>query len=162
MSSTETQAVSAASNATTRRLEEQQFGLLRIGGVGGRRGCGLRAAPPDRRRQLRRADPVLPGDPWDLDFPAVLDTQGHIYQAQGMVMVELGVGLAEALARMRAYAYAMDQLLSTLATDIVAGRTAIPRDGPGGGPAGWANGGANGGNQAEAGGKMNVSEGARP
>jgi hypothetical protein len=162
MSSTETQAVSAASNATTRRLGEEQFGLLRIGGVGGRRGCGLRAAPPDRRRQLRRADPVLPGDPWDLDFPAVLDTQGHIYQAQGMVMVELGVGLAEALARMRAYAYAMDQLLSTLATDIVAGRTAIPRDGPGGGTAGWANGGANGGNQAEAGGKMNVSEGARP
>jgi len=75
----------------------------------------------------------------------VLDTQGHIYQAQGMVMVELGVGLAEALARMRAYAYATDQPLSSLAADIVAGRTAIPRDAPGQGRDDRPNDGANGG-----------------
>ena len=47
---------------------------------------------------------------------------GHIYQAQGMTMVDLGVPLPEALARMRAHAYATDQDLADLATDIIAGR----------------------------------------
>ena len=209
MSSTETQAVSAASNATTRQLEEQQFGLgegptrdahamhrpvveTDLEAAGWRRwpafasvasaaGAGAVCALPlqigavsfgvltlyfpatrgisvqDLRTGLDFAEfasEVLlnssgsgvgaDGERPELDLPAVLDTQGHIYQAQGMVMVDLGVGLAEALARMRAYAYATDQPLSGLAADIVAGRTAIPRDGPGDGPGG-AIAGANGG-----------------
>ena len=192
MSSTETQAVSAASNATTRRLEEQQFGLgegptrdahamhrpvvepdLEAAGwrrwpafatVASEAGAGGVCALPlqvgavsfgvltlyfpatrgisvqDLRTALDFAEfasEVLVNSSGagaggeHLELPAVLDTQGHIYQAQGMVMVDLGVGLAEALARMRAYAYATDQPLSSLAADIVAGRTAIPRDGPG-------------------------------
>ena len=208
MSSTETQAVSAASNATTRRLEEQQFGLgegptrdahamhrpvvetdleaagwrrwpafapvasaagagavcalpLQIGAVSfgvltlyfpATRGMsvqglrtGLDFAEFASGILVNSSGPGADGERLDLDLPAVLDTQGHIYQAQGMVMVDLGVGLAEALARMRAYAYATDQPLSSLAADIVAGRTAIPRDGPGNGPEEWANDGANGG-----------------
>jgi hypothetical protein len=66
----------------------------------------------------------------DLDpgLHAVLDTRGEIYQAQGMVMVDLGVSLAEALALMRAHAYATEQDLSVLARDIIAGRTLIPDD----------------------------------
>jgi hypothetical protein len=198
MSNTETQAVSAASNATTRRLEEQQFGLgegptrdahamhrpvveTDLGAAGWGRwpafspvasaaGAGAVCALPlqvgavsfgvltlylpatrglsvqDLRTGLDFAEFAsgilvnssgggVDGEHLDLDLPAVLDTQGHIYQAQGMVMVDLGVGLAEALARMRAYAYATDQPLSGLAADIVTGRTAIPRDGPGK----WAN-----------------------
>ena len=197
MSSTETPAVSAASNATTRRLEEHQFGLgegptrdahamhrpvveTDLEAAGWRRwpafasvasaaGAGAVCALPlqvgavsfgvltlyfpvtrgisvqDLRTGLDFAEfasEVLvnssgaDGERLDLDLPAVLDTEGHIYQAQGMVMVDLGVGLAEALARMRAYAYATDQPLSRVAADIVAGRTAIPRDGPGKGPDG--------------------------
>lgn len=206
MSSTETQAVSATSNATTRRLEEQQFGLgegptrdahalhrpvveTDLVAAGWRRwpafasvasaaGAGAVCALPlqvgaisfgvltlyfpatggisveDLRTGLDFAEfasEVLvnsagaDGDRPELNLPALLDTQGHIYQAQGMVMVDLGVGLAEALARMRAYAYATDQPLSSLAADIVAGRTAIPRDRPGDDPDEWANDGANGG-----------------
>ena len=199
MSSTETQAVSAASNATTRRLEEQQFGLgegptrdanamhrpvveTELEAAGWRRwpafapvassaGAGALCALPlqvgavsfgvltlyftaargisvqDLRTGLDFAEfasEVLvnssgagaDGERLDLDLPVMLATQGHIYQAQGMVMVDLGVGLAEALARMRAYAYATDQPLSSLAADIVAGRTVIPRDGAGNGPDG--------------------------
>lgn len=62
------------------------------------------------------------------DLDAALDTHAHVYQAQGMVMVDLGVTLAEALARMRAHAWATDEDLTTLASAIVAGRVAIPRD----------------------------------
>ena len=59
---------------------------------------------------------------------SALDTQGHIYQAQGTVMVDLGVRLPEALARMRAHAFASGQSLADLATDIVAGTTVLGKD----------------------------------
>lgn len=60
------------------------------------------------------------------DLGAMLDTHAYVYQAQGMVMVELGVSLAEALALMRAHAWATGLDLTTLAGDIVAGRTMPP------------------------------------
>lgn len=56
------------------------------------------------------------------------DRRDGIYQAQGMVMVELGVGLREALARMRAHAFASEQGLADVAADILAGRTRLDRD----------------------------------
>ena len=59
---------------------------------------------------------------------ASLGTNEYIYQAQGMVMVELGVSLPEALARMRAQAWATGQDLSDLAKDILEGRTMPTRD----------------------------------
>ena len=59
---------------------------------------------------------------------ATLDTHAHVYQAQGMVMVELGVSLGEALARMRAHAWATGRDLTTLAGEIVAGREMPSRD----------------------------------
>ena len=64
----------------------------------------------------------------DPDHHAAMAIHGHIYQAQGMTMVDLGVPLPEALARMRAHAYATDQDLADLATDIIAGRTILPAD----------------------------------
>jgi hypothetical protein len=51
-----------------------------------------------------------------------------VYQAQGMVMVQLGVSLPEALARMRAHAFASDRDLADLAADILAGRARLPID----------------------------------
>ncbi len=57
-----------------------------------------------------------------------LDGHAHVYQAQGMVMVQLGVELPEALARMRAHAYAQDVTLVELATEIVEGRTQLMRE----------------------------------
>jgi GAF domain len=62
------------------------------------------------------------------DHHAAMAIHGQIYQAQGMTMVDLGVSLAEALARMRAHAYATDQDLADLATDIIDGRTILPSD----------------------------------
>lgn len=59
---------------------------------------------------------------------ATVDFRDQVYQAQGMVMVALGVSLGEALARMRAHAYVNNQDLSDLAADIVAGRTRLPSD----------------------------------
>ncbi|GIH03596.1 GAF domain-containing protein [Rhizocola hellebori] len=55
-----------------------------------------------------------------LDDP--LGSRAELFQAQGMVMVQLGSNLAEAMARMRAYAYAHDRRLGDVALDVVARR----------------------------------------
>jgi hypothetical protein len=52
----------------------------------------------------------------------------EVYQAQGMVMVELGVSLAEALVRLRASAFAAGVPLNELARDVVAGRQSLIDD----------------------------------
>ena len=64
-------------------------------------------------------------DPELLD---ALEFRSEVYQAQGMVMVDLGITLSAALARMRAHAFASDLELGRLAGDIVAGRTRLSRD----------------------------------
>jgi hypothetical protein len=51
-----------------------------------------------------------------------LDVGFDVYQAQGMTMVDLGIPLADALARLRAHAYAQDRTLTDVARDIVEGR----------------------------------------
>lgn len=66
----------------------------------------------------------------DSDHHVALSSHTYIYQAQGMVMVDLQITLPEALARMRAHAYATGQDLAGLATDIISGRTRLPRDTP--------------------------------
>ena len=45
-------------------------------------------------------------------------------------MVQLGVSLAEAMARIRAHAYAGARRLSEVAVDIVAGRLVLEADEP--------------------------------
>lgn len=45
-----------------------------------------------------------------------------LYQAQGMVMIQLGVPLGEALVRLRAFAFAHERRLSSVALDVVARR----------------------------------------
>ena len=58
-----------------------------------------------------------------------LDTTYVVYQAQGMVMVDLGISLGDAMARLRAHAYAQDLPLQTVATAVVAGRLRLEPDG---------------------------------
>jgi GAF domain/ANTAR domain len=62
------------------------------------------------------------GAPGHNDVHRALPTHHEVYQAQGMTVVDLGVTLTEALARMRATAYAEGITLRELATSIVAGR----------------------------------------
>ena len=52
----------------------------------------------------------------------------QVFQAQGMVMVQLGVSLPEALARLRAHAFASGQDLADLAADVLAGRAHLSSD----------------------------------
>ncbi|MBG0560820.1 GAF and ANTAR domain-containing protein [Actinoplanes sp. NEAU-A11] len=57
----------------------------------------------------------------DGDDTAVLDVgrRAELFQAQGMVMMQLGVSIGEALVRMRAYAYAENRRLEDVARDVV-------------------------------------------
>jgi hypothetical protein len=59
-----------------------------------------------------------------------LESHYVIYQAQGMTMVDLGVPLTDALARLQAYAYARDRPLREIARDVVAGRLRLTPDEP--------------------------------
>lgn len=53
-----------------------------------------------------------------------------IYQAQGMVMVQLGVPADEALVRLRAFAFAHDRRLADVARDVIERRLALEPDQP--------------------------------
>jgi hypothetical protein len=63
------------------------------------------------------------GQPPDLALHRV-----EIDQATGMLTVQLGVTIAEAYARLRAYAYAQDRRLADVAGDIVARRLRLHPD----------------------------------
>ena len=56
-----------------------------------------------------------------LDLVTALDHRVEIHQAQGMVMVALGVSLVDALLRMRAHAFAANLPLLQLARGVVSG-----------------------------------------
>jgi hypothetical protein len=75
---------------------------------------------------------LLDGQERAVDGPDGLDgaieNRAELFQAQGMVMVQLRVTLAEALTRIRAYAYAEDRRLSEVAAAIVARRLRFDRD----------------------------------
>ena len=61
--------------------------------------------------------------------------RAEIDQATGMLTVQLGVPVAEAFARLRAYAYSQDRRLADVAGDIVTRRLRLGRDpGQDGGP----------------------------
>jgi hypothetical protein len=60
----------------------------------------------------------------------VLQSRFPVYQAQGMVMVQLGVPLTEALARLRAHAYSESRTLGDVARDIVARTLILEADTP--------------------------------
>lgn len=57
----------------------------------------------------------------DSGFEKALDYRAEIAQAQGMVMIDLGTGIAEALVLLRAHAFTHDVKLIDLARHVVAG-----------------------------------------
>jgi hypothetical protein len=65
------------------------------------------------------------GEHPDPDLRAALKARNEVYQAQGMVTVDLGVSLEVALARMRAAAFSEGVSLQHIAADIVAGRRTL-------------------------------------
>lgn len=48
-----------------------------------------------------------------------IDSQAVIHQATGMITIQLGINLGEALLRLRAHAYATGQTVSAVAADVV-------------------------------------------
>jgi hypothetical protein len=54
--------------------------------------------------------------------------RAEIDQATGMLTEQLGIGIADAFVRLRAYAYAHDLRLAELASDIVARRVRLGPD----------------------------------
>jgi len=67
-------------------------------------------------------------DRYSPDLDDALAPRLEVYQAQGMVMVDLGVGVDEAMARLRAHAYAVERPIADIARDIVAGNLILERD----------------------------------
>jgi hypothetical protein len=67
--------------------------------------------------------PVLDGQ-----SPELVLHRTEIDQATGMLTIQLGVPMAEAFARLRAYAYANDRRLADVARDIVARRLRLHAD----------------------------------
>ena len=64
----------------------------------------------------------------DPGLSTALDYRAEIHQAQGMVMVDLGVSAAEALTRMRAHAFGSNTSLIDLARDVIGGYKIPSRD----------------------------------
>jgi hypothetical protein len=67
-----------------------------------------------------------PGDGVWLDHS--VQGRAEIHQATGMVLAQLGVSATDALARMRAYAFVEQRLLSDVAHDVVARRLRFTQD----------------------------------
>ena len=62
---------------------------------------------------------------------ASVDNEGtRCWKHRRMIMVQLGVPLADAMVRIRAYAYAHNKRLNDVAADIVAGKLVLEPDAP--------------------------------
>jgi hypothetical protein len=78
------------------------------------------------RRARRRGDGRRPGR--RRAVPGLALHRAEIDQATGILAVQLAVGIAEAFARLRAYAHTSDRRLADVASDIVARRLRLHRD----------------------------------
>ena len=58
------------------------------------------------------------------------DRRAELFQAQGMVMVQIAGTISDAMARMRAYAYAENRRLGDIARDVVARKLRFDQDYP--------------------------------
>jgi AmiR/NasT family two-component response regulator len=58
----------------------------------------------------------------------LLGSRFEVYQAQGMVMIQLGVGAAEAIARIRGCAFGQNRSVADVSRDIVARRLVLSSD----------------------------------
>jgi hypothetical protein len=78
---------------------------------------------------LQGQDQADPGQP-PPGLDDVLASRFEIHQAQGMLTVQLRVGLEEALIRLRAYAFAHGRSLADVARDVLDGTLALDKDRP--------------------------------
>jgi GAF domain/ANTAR domain len=111
-----------------------QVGAARLGVLVVFRALSGAMSRPELGQALTVADQVvttlLDGQEQTTEIDELDEAFEHraaLFQAQGMVMVQLGISLAEALARIRAHAYATDRPLSEMAADIVARRLRLDR-----------------------------------
>jgi ANTAR domain/GAF domain len=81
--------------------------------------------------EARRAADPLSGAAPASQSPDLAAHNAEIAQATGMLTEQLGVGITEAFARLRAYAYAQDRRLSDIAHDIVTRRLRLDPGPPG-------------------------------
>jgi hypothetical protein len=65
---------------------------------------------------------LAPGDSLSPDLEMLADYGAEVHQSSGMVSVQLGVGVGEALVRLRAHAFAKSRPLGDVAADVVAHR----------------------------------------
>lgn len=56
---------------------------------------------------------------------SVVTYRTEVYQAQGILTVELGIGLPEALTRLRAHAFRKDQSLAELFRQVMSGEVLL-------------------------------------
>ncbi|TCO62197.1 GAF and ANTAR domain-containing protein [Actinocrispum wychmicini] len=59
-----------------------------------------------------------------------IDNRAEVHQATGMIAIQLGISLAEALRRLRAHAYAIGRTVSAVAADVVSRRMCFDDTGP--------------------------------
>lgn len=62
--------------------------------------------------------------------PEEMADSSVLWQAQGMIMIQLGVSLAEAMSRIRAHAFASEMRLGSVAGDILSGILTLTNDDP--------------------------------
>jgi AmiR/NasT family two-component response regulator len=68
------------------------------------------------------------------ELEAAADFHFVVHHAAGMVAEQLGISIGEALARLRAYAFANDRLLTDVAEAVVGRRLRFDDQRPGGDP----------------------------
>lgn len=61
-----------------------------------------------------------------------IDSRAVVHQATGMITIQLGIGLTEAMLRLRAHAYASRRTVSAIAADVVSRRMFFDDSEPGG------------------------------
>jgi GAF domain/ANTAR domain len=77
-----------------------------------------------------QADPGNEGDSLARSLSESGGNRLEIYQAQGMVMVQLGISIDDAMARIRAHAFADNRRLIDVANDLIARRLVLESDRP--------------------------------
>jgi ANTAR domain len=60
-----------------------------------------------------------------------IDSRAEVHQATGMITIQLGISLAEAMLRLRAHAYATERTVSAIAADVVNRRIRFDDSKPG-------------------------------
>jgi hypothetical protein len=73
-----------------------------------------------------------PAGPAGDDFADLLGDSfrfsSEVYQAQGMIKMQLGVSLAEAMVRLRARSYSLERPIGEVARDVIAGTMDFARE----------------------------------